>query len=418
MASVLECNPVIRRTLLSVLSIGMAVLAACSARASTVTLSLPTATSPASAIPATPMPASTDTSIPTASQAAIPPALPVLASPVLARIDFQDAHNGWGIAVNANGYVLRSVDGGSTWLNATPPGIGPIGLSAGLTVLDTNHAWVLVPGTDFFSGTLYRTSDGGISWSSNTVPFGGALIQFQDGRIGRALAGRGAGAGSEAVELFQTSDGGATWTSLFHDDPGQTGSSDSLPLAGIKNGLTFRDTRTGWVTGSLPADGQVYLYITHDGGITWSHESLPLPAGYQATQYLPQAPVFFGQDGFLPLTIYRAGTTDLTFFTTQDGGLTWTGDPANAGTVIKACQPAIADARQLWCWDGGDRLYSSTDGAQIWAVTNPGLDLGGNLSRLEFVPGFTGWALTRLDENGHSQLYRTTDGIHWILVSP
>ena len=155
----------------------------------------------------------------------------MLASPALARIDFQDANNGWGIAVNDNGYVLRTVDGGSTWLNATPPGTGAIGLSATLTVLDTNTAWVLVPGTDFFSGTLYRTSDGGITWSSSPVPFGGALMQFLDGSTGRALADRGAGAGSEAVELFQTSDGGATWASVFHDDPGQPGSSDSLPLA-------------------------------------------------------------------------------------------------------------------------------------------------------------------------------------------
>ena len=55
-------------------------------------------------------------------------------------------------------------------------------------------------------------------------------MQFLDADTGRALAGRGAGAGSEAVELFQTSDGGASWTSVFHDDPGQAGSSDSLPL--------------------------------------------------------------------------------------------------------------------------------------------------------------------------------------------
>jgi hypothetical protein len=39
--------------------------------------------------------------------------------------------------------------------------------------------------------------------------------------------------------------------------------------------------------------------------------------------------------------------------------------------------------------------------------------LNSSLSRLQFVPGFTGWALTQLDNAGHSQLYRTIDGIHW-----
>jgi photosystem II stability/assembly factor-like uncharacterized protein len=409
---------VIRRTLLLIFAIGLTVLAACSTQAGTVSPSLPTATGPASASPATPLPDSTATSIPTATQTAIPPALPALASPALARIDFQDAHAGWGIAVNDSGYVLRTVDGGSTWLNATPPGIGPIGLSASLTVLDTDHTWVLVPGVDFFSGTLYRTSDGGISWSSSPVPFGGAIIQFQDGNNGHALADRGAGAGSEAVELFQTSDGGATWTSVFHNDPGQAGSSDSLPLAGIKNGMTFRDTQTGWVTGSLPEDGEVYLFLTHNGGITWSHQGLPLPDGYEKYQYLAQPPVFFGMAGFLPLIVYRAGTPDLTFYITQDGGLTWSGNPANPDRVIQPCQSAIAEAHQLWCWDGGTSLYSSRDGAQTWAAGNPGLDLSGNLSRLEFVPGSTGWALTHLDQNGHSQLYRTNDGLHWMPLIP
>jgi photosystem II stability/assembly factor-like uncharacterized protein len=342
----------------------------------------------------------------------------VVSSPALVRIDFQDANNGWGMAANANGYVLRTVDGGRTWLDASPPGVGGLGLSANLAVLNTQTAWALVPGTDFFSGTLFRTGDGGITWSSNTVPFGGAFIQFQDGSHGRALADRGALAGSEAVELFQTSDGGATWNSVFHNEPGQPSSSNSLPLAGIKNGMTFVDANTGWVTGSIPVDGEIYLYITRDGGVSWSQQSLPLPAGYDAYQSLPQAPVFFGKDGFLPLTIYRRDGTEQTFYRTHDGGLSWSGDPANPELVIKTGQPAFADALHIWCWDGSSSLYSSSDDAQTWSVTKPGLDLEGNLSRLEFVPGFTGWALTRLDDAGHSQLYRTKDGLNWTPLIP
>jgi photosystem II stability/assembly factor-like uncharacterized protein len=404
---------VIRRKLLAVVVLIFLLLAACTTQAGQVTPSLPAATLPVIASTATSMPVSSVTATPTASETSVPPALPVVSAPALARIDFQDANNGWGIAVNAKGYVLRTVDGGSTWLNASPPGIGSIGLSANLSVLNTNHVWVLMPGPDYFSGTLYRTIDAGMTWSSNTVPFGGAYLQFLDQSRGFALADRGAAAGSEAVELFQTSDGGANWISIFHNDPGLAGSSDSLPLAGIKNGMTFSDALTGWVTGSIPVDGEIFLYITHNGGVSWSQQSLPLPPGYQAYQYLPQAPVFFGKDGYLPLTVYQSGTTDITFYTSHDGGLSWAGDPANANKVIKPGLPAFADALQLWCWDGGTRLYTSTDGAQTWQATQASLDLSGSLSRLEFVPGFTGWALTRLDDAGHSQLYRTTDGTNW-----
>jgi len=239
------------------------------------------------------------------------------------------------------------------------------------------------------------------------------LMQFQDERHGYALAERSASAGAEAVELFQTGDGGASWTSVFHNDPGLPGPSEGLPLEGIKNGMTFTDARTGWVTGSIPLDGQVYLFRTTDGGISWSRQYLPRPSGYQEYMYLTQAPTFLGKDGFLPLTIHRPEAAQMTFYTSQDGGLTWSGDPADAGRAIKPGLVAFADRQHAWCWDGGPDLYFSSDGARNWETLQPDLDLSGNLSRLDFVPGGTGWALTRLDQAGHSQLYRTTDGIQW-----
>ena len=52
------------------------------------------------------------------------------------------------------------------------------------------------------------------------------------------------------MELFQTSDGGATWLSVYNNDPTRPDSSNSLPLSGIKNGMTFLDANTGWVTGT------------------------------------------------------------------------------------------------------------------------------------------------------------------------
>ena len=191
-----------------------------------------------------------------------------------------------------------------------PPrrGAGSIGLSASLTVLNSNHAWVLVPGTDFFSGTLYRTSDGGISWSSNTVPFGGGLHAIS-GWQPRARPGRTRSrAGSEAVELFQTSDGGASWSSVFHNDPGLPGSSDSLPLAGIKNGMTFSDGQNRLGDGFHPGGWRgLSLYHPRRRRFLVTTEPAAARPATRQYQYLAQAPVFFGKDGFLPLTIYRPG---------------------------------------------------------------------------------------------------------------
>jgi photosystem II stability/assembly factor-like uncharacterized protein len=307
-------------------------------------------------------------------------------------------------------------------LDATPPGIATIGFSTGFFVLNSAAVWVLAPSTDFFSGTLYRTSDGGITWNSNPVPFGSGFLQFLDLSTGRLLADRGAGAGSQAVELFQTSDGGITWVSVFHNDPSQPGVSDSLPLGRIKNGMTFLDAEDGWVTGSIPADGVVYLYVTRDGGVSWSRQSVPLPTGYANYQYLAQAPVFFGKAGFLPVVIYMPDSTGLTFFSTYNNGLSWSGDPADARKLIQPGLFTFAGALHGWSWDGGTHLYFSDDGAQTWQDILPTLDLKGRLAQLEFVPaaagGFTRWALTRAVETADSQLYRTSDGENWNLLIP
>ena len=182
--------------------------------------------------------------------------------------------------------------------------------------------------------------------------------------------------------------------------------------------MTFRDAQTGWVTGSIPADGHVYLYITHDGGVSGHSRACRCPPGYQAYQYMAQAPVFFGKDGFLPLTIYRPGTTDLTFYTTPGRRPHLDGRPGNPDSVIKPACPPLPTRCTPGAGMAAPGCIPATTAPKRGNVTKTSLNLGGNLSRLEFVPGFTGWALTRLDEAGHSQLYRTTDGVNWTPLIP
>ena len=390
------------------------------------------ACSPAST-PGTPAPAGTPIPTGTATGSAgmptgtheAPPALPVLAAPTLLKITFQNSVDGWALA---DGAIVRTVDGGATWLNATPAGLTGIGFSDDLFVLDGDHAWLQVPNADFYTGTLYRTVDGGLTWTSFADPFGGAQIQFLDASTGRLMADRGAASGSQAVEFYQSGDGGATWTSVFHNDPAQSGSSDSLPLSGIKTGMIFLNASTGWVTGTRPVDGEIYLFVTHDGGASWSEQAVPLPAGFESYQYTAQEPVFFGTDGLLPVNFYMdSGVFEQVFFVTHDGGASWSGAPGDADQAIATPGSyAFSDPTHGLAWDGGAVLfnaYALTPGNPGWRGTNTDLDLSERLTQLAYVAGpgdgHTAWALTAPDDSNHSQLYRSTDdGASWTALIP
>lgn len=127
-----------------------------------------------------------------------PRTLPVVASLAITSIDMLDEMNGWAIG---EAYILRTEDGGVTWLNATPLGLASVDFVTSF-FMDAATAWFILPSADYTTGTLYQTADGGLIWVSSPVPFSGGSLQFLDAQNGWMLATLGAGAGSEAVAVF------------------------------------------------------------------------------------------------------------------------------------------------------------------------------------------------------------------------
>src|SRR5690349_13365283 len=138
--------------------------------------------------------------VPTASPELIPSAVPestttpqVTTSPLesltsvvpdgISSIHMLDSQNGWMIT---NKFILRTMDGGVSWHDVTPPGASALGFGIGASFLDSNRGWVLIgdPNNPVNAGALYRTTDGGIHWDSNAVPFGGGDIHFLDDNNG------------------------------------------------------------------------------------------------------------------------------------------------------------------------------------------------------------------------------------------
>jgi photosystem II stability/assembly factor-like uncharacterized protein len=356
---------------------------------------------------ATAVPGPTDSVVP-ATAAPTTPALPLATNPSLQTLDMLDANNGWGTGQNA---VYRTADGGTTWFDATPSGIGGTPLAA--SFVDANHAWVVVPVSEPTSGTLYRTSDGGVTWTAVGVPFSAGSLHFVDATHGWELIGLNAGMSHESVAVYRSDDGGATWTRAFVNDPVVSGATDSLPLVGDKNGIAATDAMHAWVTGSEPVTDFIYVYTSADGGATWAQQNLPFPGGFSNTMTSAALPVFFGAEGVLPVQIF-ADTNATEFYASHDSGGTWNlTAPLNQGGFI-----AVGSQHDFFVWDGGATLHASHDGGSTWTTVSPNVNLMDKMMYFQFLGGSTGWALTG-DSSDHHMLYKTTDGgATWTALIP
>ncbi len=352
---------------------------------------------------APPVPAATVIATPTV------PSLPILASPSIQSLDMLDVNNGWALTDAA---VVRTTDGGATWYNVTPVGLS--GTPASSFFLDAATGWVALSGADPTSGTLYHTTNGGVTWTSAPVPFGGGSIKFFDPLHGWELIGLNAGMSHEAVAVFRTSDGGTTWSQVFTDDPGASGSSDSLPLVGDKNGITALDVNHAWVTGAQPSNDFIYIYATQNGGTTWASQNLTLPAGYSGAMTSANLPVFFGLSNAVLPVLLLFNTNGADFYLSHDGGQTWTAStPVAQGGFL-----AIASAADFFVWDGSASLNVSHDAGATWSTITPNVDIKDSMVSMQFVNATLGWVLTS-DASSHRMLYKTTDGGQtWVKILP
>ncbi len=358
-------------------------------------------------LPPTPYP---DTPSPAAIDA------PLVDAPALVSLDMLNELDGWGVSETN---IVRTNDGGVTWYNVTPPDIAETGYSVHLFILNNEHIWMQKPDFDAYldSGFLYSTQDGGITWTNFKVPFSQADLQFLDADNGWAMADLGAGAGSDAIAIYQTTNGGSTWTQTYINNTNDLNAGDTLPFGGIKSDLVARDMKTAWVSGVTYAPGEIYLFRTDDGGHTWARVSLIAPDGVQDFELgidRDQMKFVSANDGYLAVRMV-GDLTQTAVYITNDSGNTWSLTPA----IINGAGAAVFLSAQEAVLYNGERFHITRDAARTWVTVSPDVAFGESFAGMDFVNTMSGWVITVDPTTGHRSLYRTSDGgATWFPVIP
>ncbi len=297
---------------------------------------------------------------------------PDLVSPSVLAVSFLDSQRGWLVSAGVGdtgkiAYTLRRTqDGGSTW-HTIPLALFAPNDPAALTAamywhwLDSHTGWLVVKratGSNFDLGTLFKTTDGGITWVKLSMPIG-APVTFVNENVGWTTGG------PATDELYYTQDGGLTWQPRVVDAQlilGDAAYAYHLPA--------FQDENDGKIPVLVRdmAGSVLRVYVTPDGGQTWNM-STAIPMDSDVT---PDTPI--------PVSVRhsRVVLSTSTGFELVDIGVeamrSEVSLPLSAGTVteLKMVTPQVGWAKHVNAnLTSGSRetgLLRSEDGGRTWSA--------------------------------------------------
>jgi photosystem II stability/assembly factor-like uncharacterized protein len=324
---------------------------------------------------------------------------------------------GVGWAMNGLGLYWTD-DGGSHWRAVTPPEVASMGDAIArigqIAYGGPGRIWVVaedIRGTSTERhGALERTTDGGKTWRSENLPgcflCGETHLSFLGPRRGIAVAA----VPGRSSRLYATRDGGASWFFV-----------ESVPVAGP---FAFADPRHGW---GVAADSRV-LETTDAGGRSWHEVTLRPPASYRGLSATVGVPRAFGQGrGVVPVRYRQPGgkAQQVVVFVTRDGGATWTARPAPPRADVRAQTWGIPQALQFsaanpddWVLFVSPLLYTTHDAGRTWTVVHARYAPPAPLVwDVDFVSASNGWAV--FEPRGAPALVETTDGgRNWHALAP
>ena len=225
-------------------------------------------------------------------------------------------------------------------------------------------------------GGLFKSTDGGESWTPRFVPCIRVLLIDPT-----APATIYAGTQSTDGGVYKSANGGTSWTAI---NDGLTRSPEGVSLALHPSAPT-----------TIYAGTAYGIFKSTTGGTSWTaiHTGLTSSISPPALAIDPSAPT----------TLYAG--TNRSVFKSTDGGAGWNASSAGlTATVVNAVviDPSLPATLYAGTTEGG--VFKSTDGAVSWTAINAGL-----ASELTATPNLTVRALV-IDPTNPATLYAGTGG--------
>ena len=207
-----------------------------------------------------------------------------------------------GYISGTNGQVLKTTDGGITWLPVTSPTSGTLDIY-NIEFVSPTTGWAFINYTPYAGGSIFKTTDGGASWTQqgSNISYAITSADMIDANIGYVTLN------SSGQPIYKTTNGGSTWFSV------------ATPLTGIIKSVKAIDANTLYIGASF---GTTRMAKSTNGGTNWSPITLPVSVDISEIDFMDAD------------TGYVCGNSTTVVCRTTNGGSNWTFENLHLPTLV------------------------------------------------------------------------------------